>query len=348
MGNSKIMKAAILVEQKKPLVIDDIAMPEALQYGQVLVKVICSGICGSQIGEIEGVKGPDKFLPHLLGHEGGGIVVDIGPGVTKVKRDSHVVMHWRKGFGVESPVPKYRWGDKVANAGWVTTFNEYAIVSENRLTPISDDVDFEVAALMGCAITTGLGVINNNAKLKIGESIAIFGIGGVGLNEVQGAALVSAHPIIAIDVYDHKLALAKKFGATHVINSDKVDVKQEIFKIVGKQGVDVAVDNTGIVKVIDLAYEVTSPAGRTLLVGVPRVGEKINIYSLPLHFDKVITGSHGGESNPSVDIPKYINLNKVKNLDFKDMVTHRFSLEEINEAIAAMSKGEVARCIIRM
>lgn len=348
MDNSKIMKAAILVEQKKPLVIDDVAIPEVLQYGQVLVKVICSGICGSQIGEIDGVKGPDKFLPHLLGHEGGGIVVNIGHGVTRVKRDDHVVMHWRKGFGIESPVPKYKWGDKVVNAGWVTTFNEYAIVSENRVTTIPDNIDFEVAALMGCAVTTGLGVINNNAGLKIGESIAIFGVGGVGLNEVQGASLVSAYPIIAVDLYDHKLELAERFGATHLINSSKVDVREEIYKIVGKQGVDVAVDNTGNVKVIDLAYELTSATGRTILVGVPTVGEKISIYSLPLHFDKVITGSHGGESNPSVDITRYIALNKIKSLDFEEMITHRYSLEKINEAITDMRKGEVARCIIRM
>lgn len=348
MDNSKIMKAAILVEQKKPLVIDDVAIPEVLQYGQVLVKVICSGICGSQIGEIDGVKGPDKFLPHLLGHEGGGIVVNIGHGVTRVKRDAHVVMHWRKGFGIEAPVPKYKWDDKVVNAGWVTTFNEYAIVSENRVTAIPDNIDFEVAALMGCAVTTGLGVINNNAGLKIGESIAIFGVGGVGLNEVQGASLVSAYPIIAVDLYDHKLELAERFGATHLINSSKVDVREEIYKIVGKQGMDVAVDNTGNVKVIDLAYELTSATGRTILVGVPTVGEKISIYSLPLHFDKVITGSHGGESNPSVDIPRYIALNKVKSLDFKGMITHRFTLDEINEAIETIRNGEAVRCIVKM
>ncbi len=342
------MKAAILVEQNKPLIIDEVGVPDGLQYGQVLVKVVCSGICGSQIGEIGGVKGPDKFLPHLLGHEGGGIVQDVGPGVKHVKKDDHVVMHWRKGIGIESGVPQYKWGDKVVNAGYVTTFNEYAVVSENRITPIPDDMDFEVAALMGCAITTGFGVINNNVKLKIGESVAIFGIGGVGLNEVQGAALVSAYPIIAIDLYDHKLEMAARFGATHLINSSKVDVKEEILKIAGKQGVDAAIDNTGIVKVIDLAYEITAPTGRTVLVGVPRAGERISIYSLPLHFDKVIKGSHGGESNPSVDIPRYSNLQRVKNLDFKGMVTHRFSLDEINDAIAAMRRGEAARCIIRM
>lgn len=342
------MKAAILVKQRKPLVIADVEMPSELQYGQVLVRVFCTGICGSQIGEIDGVKGPDKFLPHLLGHEGGGIVEAVGPGVTRVKKSDRVVMHWRKGLGIESPTPKYKWGDKTVNAGWVTTFNEYAVISENRLTVIPEDVDFEIAALMGCAVTTGLGVVNNNARLKIGESIAVFGAGGVGLNIIQGTALVSAYPIIAIDLYDNKLKLAEEFGATHTINSNKCDVKNEILKIVGSNGVDVAVDNTGNVKVIEQAYEVTSAKGRTVLVGVPKAGEKISIYSLPLHFDKELKGSHGGESNPSLDIPRYLNLYRNKRLKFKDMISHYFTFDEINRAIDAMRRGEVVRCIIRM
>ncbi|MBF0559231.1 MAG: zinc-binding dehydrogenase [Nitrospirae bacterium] len=342
------MKAAILVEQRKPLVIADLELPSTLEYGQVLVKVICSGICGSQIGEIDGAKGPDKFLPHLLGHEGGGIVEEPGPGVTKVKKGDHVVMHWRKGAGIDAPVPKYMWGNAIVNAGWITTFNEYAIVSENRLTAVPDDTDFEIAALMGCAVTTGFGVINNNAQLKIGESIAVFGAGGIGLNIIQAAALVSGYPIIAIDLYDNKLELAKQLGATHVINSSGSDIRDEIFKIVGRQGVDVAVDNTGNVSVIEQAYEVTAASGKTILVGVPKKGEKASIYTLPLHFDKVLTGSHGGESNPSVDIPRYLKLVDAGSLNFKMMVTHRYTLDRINEAIEKMRAGEVVRCIVNI
>lgn len=342
------MKAAILVEQKKPLIVADVSLPSELQYGQVLVKVVCSGVCGSQIGEIDGVKGPDRFLPHLLGHEGGGIVEDIGPGVTKVKKDDHVVLHWKKGAGIESPIPKYRWGDKIVSAGWVTTFNEYTVASENRVTPIDKDVDFEIAALMGCAVTTGLGVITNDAQLKIGESVAIFGSGGVGLNIIQGAALVSSDPIIAVDIYDHKLKLAKEFGATHVINSSKTDAKEEVYKIIGRRGVDAAIDNTGIVNVINQAYEVTSDTGRTVLVGVPRFGEKISIYSLPLHFEKKIYGSHGGGANPSVDIPRYLNLHRKGVLKLKGMITDSFGFDEINNAIEGMRKGRIIKCIIKM
>ena len=212
------MKAAILEKLNYPLVIDKLELPE-LDYGQVLVEVKRSGICGAQIGEMTGVKGEDKYLPHLMGHEGGGIVVEIGPGVTHVKKNDHVVMHWRKGAGIECRPPRYGRNGGFVGGGWVTTFNDYSVVSENRLTVIPDDIPFEIAALMGCAVTTALGLINNEANIKIGQSVAVAGCGGVGLNIIQGAALVSAYPIIAIDLYDHKLELAKKMGATHTINS---------------------------------------------------------------------------------------------------------------------------------
>jgi S-(hydroxymethyl)glutathione dehydrogenase / alcohol dehydrogenase len=163
--------AAILVELRKPLVIAEIGLPETLDAGQVLVKVLYSGICGSQLGEIDGAKGEDKFLPHLLGHEGVAKVLAVGAGVRHVKGADTVVMHWRKGRGIEAVTPKYSWEGRSVNAGWVTTFNEYAIISENRLTSIPGDSDLEVAALYGCAVTTGFGAVLNNAKLKIGESV---------------------------------------------------------------------------------------------------------------------------------------------------------------------------------
>jgi len=340
------MKAAILVEQKKPLVIADINLPEKLEYGQVLVRVVSSGICGSQIGEIEGVKGPDRFLPHLLGHEGGGIVEKIGTGVTKVKPGDHVVMHWRKGVGIDSATPQYKWGKTTVNAGWVTTFNELSVISENRLTPIPKDIDFETAALLGCAVTTGFGVVNNDAKLKIGESVAVFGVGSVGMNIIQGASLVSAYPIIAIDLYDHKLNEAKKYGATHVINASKEDVGAEIEKIVGSQGVDVAIDNTGNPKVIELAYEATSNSGRTVLVGVLDKKSKISIYTLPLHFEKELVGSHGGGSFPTADIPNYLKIIKNAKAKIKEMITHRFTLNDINLALSDIKNGNIGKCVI--
>ena len=209
MKNKKI-KSAILVESKKPLVVADIDLPNKLEFGQVLVKVCYSGICGAQLNEIEAIKGPDKFLPHLLGHEGSGIVEKIGKGVKTVKPGDHVVLHWRPSSGIQSSTAKYFWNGKQVNAGWVTTFNEKAIISENRLTVIPKEADLKTAALYGCAITSGFGAVNNDAKVQIGQSVLIFGLGGMGLSIAYASSLVSAYPIIGIDIHKEKLDMAKK------------------------------------------------------------------------------------------------------------------------------------------
>jgi len=340
------MNAAILETLNEPLVLDEIEVPE-LECGQVLVQVHCSGICGAQLGEIAGVKGPDKYLPHLMGHEGGGVVKAVGPGVTHVKEGDHVVMHWRKGEGIESQPPKYGRSNGGVGAGWVTTFNEYAVVSENRVTPIPEDIPFEIAALMGCAVTTALGLINNEAELKIGQSIAVFGCGGVGLNVVQGAAMVSSNPIIGIDIHDYKLEIAREYGATHVINSKHADVREVIHVIVGSVGVDVCVECTGLVKLIEQAYSLTAPGGRTVLVGQPHHADDLTIRSMVQNFKgKVLMDSKGGRTNPTVDIPRYLNLYREGKLKLDTLITHRYSLDDINIALDKIRAGEVGRCML--
>jgi S-(hydroxymethyl)glutathione dehydrogenase / alcohol dehydrogenase len=345
----KTMKAAVLTELKAPLVIAELTMPETLSVGQVLVKIHYSGICGSQLGEIDGAKGEDKFLPHLLGHEASGSVLAIGLGVKHVKVGDKVVLHWRKGLGIESETPQFTWHGRKVNAGWITTFNEYAIVSENRVTAIPADSDMEVAALFGCAVTTGFGVVENNAKVRIGESVVVFGAGGIGLNIVQAAALVSAYPIVAVDLHDNKLELARQMGATHVVNSSTGDTKQAIIHVVGKGGVDAFIDNTGQPAIIELGYQITKPQGRVTLVGVPRKGNNINIYSLPLHFGKVLSGSHGGEAIPQTDIPRYHQLFRNGRIRLKNLITNYYPLEQINEALDGVRSGAIAgRCMIYM
>jgi len=345
----KTMKAAILVELNKPLIVAEIELPGQLSFGQVLVKVHYSGICGAQFNEMEGAKGPDKFLPHLLGHEGSGVVVAAGEGVTRVKPSDHVVMHWRQSDGIQSQTPCYRWNGRKVNAGWITTFNDHAVVSENRLTIIPDDFDMKLAPLFGCAVPTAMGVINNDAQVKIGQSVVVFGVGGVGLNLVQAAGMVSANPIIGIDLFDSKLETAKKFGATHVFNSkDSNSWKEEILKIVGDQGADVVIDTTGNARVIEMAYNITHPDGKTILVGVPRKGDNISIYSLPLHFKKVLKGSYGGSVQPNIEIPRYIQLWKRGRLTLEGMITHQFPLGQVNEALAAIRKGQTGRVLIAM
>jgi len=341
--------AAILVEQKKPLAVAEIGLPEELSFGQVLVKILYSGICGAQLNEIAGAKGPDKFLPHLLGHEAVAEVLEIGPGVKTVKPGMRVCLHWRPGTGLQCDPPKYDWNGQVVNAGWVTTFCRHAIISENRMTPVAEDFDPKLVPLLGCAVTTAMGVINNDAMVKIGQSVVVFGVGGVGLNIVQFAGLVAANPVIGVDINDEKKEMALKFGATHAFNSKKVaDIAEEIKKIVGPGGADVVIDTTGNARMIELAYELTHADGRTILVGVPTKGDKVSIYTLPLHFKKVLKGSEGGSCLPALDIPRIIDLVKVGRVSLDGLVTHEFDLEDINDALDLVRTGQAGRVLIKM
>jgi S-(hydroxymethyl)glutathione dehydrogenase/alcohol dehydrogenase len=343
------MRAAILVEQNQPLVVEEIKLPKSLNVGQVLVKVHYSGICGSQLGEIAGVKGPDPYLPHLLGHEGSGTVLAVGAGVKNVKPRDNVVLHWRKGFGIESEPPCYHWNNHMLNAGWVTTFNEYAIVSENRCTPVPTEKDLKVLALFGCAVTTGFGVVENNAVVRIGETVVVFGAGGIGLNVVQAASLVSAYPIIAVDLHDNRLELAAEMGASHLINNGKNDAFQKIVDIVGPCGVDCFIDNTGLPLIIEKGYRITKPQGRVTLVGVPSIANNISIHTLPLHFGKSISGSHGGDGIVFSDITRYYKLYKNGGIKLSKLITNHYPLDAINDAMGDMKNGKIAgRCLIKL
>jgi S-(hydroxymethyl)glutathione dehydrogenase/alcohol dehydrogenase len=339
--------AAILVEQQKPLVVAEINLPESLEVGQVLVEFFYSGICGSQLGEIDGVKGPDKWLPHLLGHEASGKVLAIGPGVKHVKPGDHVVAHWRPSLGIEASTPKYRWNGQTVNAGWVTTFNQFGVISENRLTSIPAETDLKAAALYGCAITTGFGTIDNVAKIRLGESVVVFGAGGIGLNIVQAASLAGASTIIAIDRFDGRLALALRCGATACINSEAQDPWNAINQVLGsihgkKKALDVFIDNTGNASIIARGYETVGTEGRVVLVGVPKAGDEASIHTLGLHFGRSITGTTGGEANPHEDIGRYMGLAKARKIDFGSLITEFGPLVDVNRLIDDMRQGKGA------
>jgi S-(hydroxymethyl)glutathione dehydrogenase / alcohol dehydrogenase len=309
------------------------------------VKIFYTTICGAQINEIDAVKGPDKFLPHLLGHEASAQVVEIGPGVTSVQPGDSVVLHWRPSQGIQSRPPAYAWNGKKLNAGWVTTFNDHAVVSENRMTVIPKDFDRKIAPLFGCAVTTAAGVVGNDAKLKVGESAVVLGVGGVGLNVVQFAALAGAHPIVAVDLLDHKLDMARERGATHCINAGQAgDVAAAVRAIVGDKGPDKVIETTGVKGVIEMAYDLTHPDGTCVLVGVPH--EKVTISTLPIHFDKVLTGSHGGDARPHVDIPRIIRLVQAGKLSFDGIITHEFPLSDINAALDLVRSGKAGRVLV--
>jgi S-(hydroxymethyl)glutathione dehydrogenase / alcohol dehydrogenase len=341
------MKAAVLVKQNAPLEVYEIEVPK-LDIGQVLVRGEYSGICGKQIDEITGRQGEDRFIPHLLGHEGSGTVVEVGPGVKKVKPGDRVVMHWIKGTGIDSEPPRFSYQGKTLSAGWVTTFSENSIVSENRLTPVSGDAGFDVLALLGCAVTTGLGIVFNNIGLKPGESIAVFGVGGVGLNVVQGADLVNAYPVVAIDKSAQKLEFAKKFGATHTVNVESDDVAAVLSELSNGRGFDAVVDTTGVNTVRQAAYEATYNKGSTVFCGVPFAGDRMSIDSFPLHFGRRIIGSHGGDTTPDVDIPRYLDLYRLGKLKLDELISARFPLAEINRAIDLVKDGRTCgRCLLK-
>jgi len=336
-------KAVILEKLNTPLIIDEIEIPE-LECGQVLVDIYKSGICGAQISEINGTKGEDKFLPHLLGHEGAGVVLEVGKGVTHVKQGDKVVAHWRKGQGIQAPFPKYKWGNKTVGGGNITTFCEKALISENRLTVIEDSIPFEYGALMGCAMTTALGLINNEAQLKIGQSIMILGCGGVGLNIIQGARMVSANPIIAVDKYHTKLFSSLNFGATDIIDSKLTDFEEEIKQRFG--AIDIVVDTTGNPEIIEKGWAVTGE--KMILVGQPHWDASFCFKTARNHFynGKQIFDSQGGLTNPNVDIPRYLKLYLDDRLNFEGIISHEFKLEDINKAIEIVKSGESRRCIL--
>lgn len=330
-------KAAILDKIDSLLIIGDIELPK-LEVGQVLVKIHYSGICGAQLAEISGAaKGKDNFLPHLLGHEGSGVIVDKGRCFNDLSEGDRVVIHWRKGRGVDADFPVYKWGNKTVGGGRVTTFSEYAIISENRLTKIETNVALEKAALMGCSVTTALGLINNEARLKIGQSIMVIGCGGVGLNIIQGAKMVSANPIMAIDIIREKLEQAVKMGATKTAYS---------FTTMPSLMFDVVVDTTGIPELIEKGW--CAAKEKLILVGQPHHRESFNFQSASDHFyrGKVMLDSQGGMTNPNVDILRYLELYSKNKLQINDPTL--YPLEKVNDAVRDMEQGVVGKIMLEM
>ena len=341
-------KAAVLYEQNKPVLIEEITIPEPMD-GQVLVKIIASGICRTQINEIKGEKGPDKFLPHTLGHEGAGIVQRVGGKVKKVKAGDHVVLTWIKGVGLDISSSKYENNKGVAiNSGAISTFMEYAIISENRLVVIPDGMPFNEAALLGCAIPTGAGIIKNSINLNKEKSISIFGIGGIGASALLYASSIGCSKIIAVDVNEKKLKFAMDIGATQTINSKTENVISRIKEITDNNGTDYAVECSGKKEAMEAAFASINNKGTAVIAGNLKYGEKISINPFDLILGKKIIGTWGGETKPDTDIPLYAKMFLSGRLKLSKLITHKFNLEEINEAINLIEKGEVVRAIIEL
>lgn len=342
------MRAAVLYETNKKLKVENIKF-STLQYGQVLVKIAYSGICHSQLMEIRGNRGEDKWLPHLLGHEATGIVEDIGSGITKVKVGDRVVVGWIKGDGIDAACGSYYNNEQVINSGKVTTFNEYSIVSENRIVKLDNDIPMDIGVLFGCAIPTGAGIVINEIKPKDNSTIAIFGLGGVGLSALIATKLFKFKNIIAIDIENSKLNLAKEFGATNIINSNEKDVQDEILKLTSNEGVDYSVEATGLSKIIELAFSVVkNNGGLCVFASHPKEGDKICLNPHDLISGKNIKGSWGGNCHPDRDLPKFFELYKKGLLPLEKLLEKRYKLEDINEAFNDLENRKVVRPLLEI
>ena len=346
----RAFRAAILERSREPLVLDSVAPAEPLKAGQVLVKIRYSGICGAQINEIDAAKGPDKFLPHLLGHEGIGEIVEIGPLVRTVAVGDTVVLHWMPGTGIQSDPASYIWRNDQLNAGWVTTLSEMSIVSENRVTKLESTLDPRFAPLLGCAATTAAGVIGRDAGLRLGESVVVLGTGGVGLLVVEAARASGGFPIVGVDIVTERLEHANRMGATATVNALEEDDELEnaILRALDGALPDVVIETTGNKSMIELGYRLASWGGRCILVGVPRHNEPAVINTLPLHFDAVMTGSKGGGTRPEIDIPRLANLSVNGLFCLQDLPITVLTLEQVNEGIDAVRRGLPGRVVIDM
>lgn len=341
--------AAVLNEVGKKLQIEELEAPE-LKTGQVLVKIAYSGLCHSQLNEINGLKGEDRFLPHTLGHEGSGVVEATGPDVGKVKSGDNVVMTWIKGIGADVPSAAYKRkdGSKV-NSGAISTFLTHAIISENRLVKINKETPLKEAALLGCAIPTGAGIVMNTIGSVRGLSVAIFGMGGIGLSALIMCKHMGASAIIAVDVTDEKLKQAIQLGATHGINALKEDALSRLSDITKKRGADYAIECAGRKESMETAFSsVRDKGGLCVIAGNLPHEQRIMLNPFDFIKGKRIIGTWGGETKPDKDIPVYADMFNSGKLDLKSLISRTFILEDINDAISSLAKGITGRILIDM
>lgn len=351
------MKAAVITSVNAPLEIWDLehvtrGMDEVCANGQVLVDLSMSGICGSQLQEIAGNKGNAQFMPHLLGHEGSGIVRKVGAGVSVDLIGKKVVCHWRKGDGAESFLPaRYEAkGGITIGGGHVTTLCQSAVVSRNRVTVVDNDTPDELCALLGCGLSTALGTVEQEARLKFGESVLIIGCGGLGMNLIQAARLSCAFPIVAIDVVANKQGSCIALGANKYINAKEESIGDSM-NMFGIKGFDVVIDTSGNIGAIERGIQVLAGGGRFVMVGQPKPGESFKVLDALNMFNgegKHIVATQGGGFRPSLDIPRYVNLWKSGRLDLDGIITHHIELDEINDGIDLVKSGQAGRIMVNL
>ena len=306
-----------------------------------------SGVCHSQLMEAKGKRGPDKYLPHLLGHEGTGYVRDIGPGVTKVRPGDKVVLGWIKGQGMDAGGTTYTCNSSQINAGGVTTLGEFTVVSENRCVPLPEGVPMDVGVLFGCAVPTGAGIVTNTLHPHDGSTIAVFGLGGIGMSALMATQLFRCSRVIAVDIEQQKLDLARSFGATDAVNSAKTDPVEAIRELTGGVGVDYSIEAAGLTRTIEQAFNaVRKGSGRCVFASHPESGARISLAPHDLISGKRIEGSWGGACDPDRDIPRFAELYRAGRLPLEKLITRRYTLDQINEALDDLEHRRVGRPLV--
>ncbi|MCY3833971.1 MAG: Zn-dependent alcohol dehydrogenase, partial [Chloroflexi bacterium] len=370
-GRSQIlmrMQAAVLSEPNGRFRIEtvDLDPPKA---GEVLVKIAAGGVCRSDWRVAIGTA--PKPMPIIAGHEGAGVVEAVGSEVSRVAPGDHVTFIWAPSCGdcfycnggkpnlCETFTPllatglqadgksRIHWkGQPVHILAGLGAFAEFAVVREESCLPIRRDVPLELAALAGCAVATGVGAATYTAAVKPGESVAVFGAGGVGLNIIQGARLCGADPIIAVDADEKKLSPALDFGATHTLHYDDAIVRR-VQALTGGRGADHGLEAAGIPALQEVAFDALRPGGQLTLIGTTPDDSRTNLPGAVItRSEKVIRGGFYGSCSPRRDIPLLLDLYAAGKLKLRELVTRRYALAQINEAYADLVKGELARGVI--
>ncbi len=362
-------RAAILFEVGKKLEIHEVDV-QGPQAGEVLIRMAAAGVCHTDRHVMTGhVTAP---LPAVLGHEGAGVVEDVGAAVTSVKRGDHVIPLWRLSCGLceycsDGRPALCNEGMQIRSTGClldgttrlslgevpikhfcgVSSFAECAVVPERAVLRIPDDLPLDCAALLGCAVVSGVGAVVNAARVRPGSSVAVFGTGGVGLNVVQGAALAGAETIIAVDRVPQKLEWARRFGATHAVDARQGDPVAEVRALTGGRGVNYAFEVIGEPAVMRQAYDSLAKRGMCVVLGVTPPTAEVRVPSMSLVFEeRVLTGSIYGAGAPRVEIPKLIALYRAGRLKLDELLTRRYPFAQVNEAYEALERGEVARSVV--
>jgi NDMA-dependent alcohol dehydrogenase len=361
------MKAAVLYEANQPLAIEELDLDEP-GFGEVRIRMGSAGICAS---DHHIMTGSAAFpMPIVLGHEGAGTVEEVGPGVSRVKPGDRCVISFISPCGHCTPCntgqPQlcdthrqvnslmfdgtarlHKDGKDIFQMQKVGVFGEHAVIPEAACSLMPDDVPMEVAALIGCSVTTGVGGVINQPNIQTGGTVVVIGLGGVGLNALQGAKLLNSRQIIAVDIHDHKLEFAYRFGATHVVNSRSEDAVAKIMELTGGEGADFAFDTFGASVTTGQAIDSVKKGGTAVIIGLAPTGETVPLNLVDLvRLQKNVVGSYYGSASPHETFNKLITFYQQGKLDIDGLITRRYELEQINEAFDALERGEDGRGVI--